>query len=62
MIDPKEYALVFVQKEVGRDWTLYQDGKEVAGLKSVDINADIDYMTEHTLKFVTGAKSEDKII
>jgi hypothetical protein len=58
-IDPKEHSLVFVQQEAGMKWRVFQDGVEVEGMKSIDINADIDYPTEHTIKYSTGTtKSE----
>jgi hypothetical protein len=58
MINPKEHALVFAQKGIGKDWVLYQDGEEVLGLKSVDIYAYCDDATEHRLTFVTGATKD----
>lgn len=54
-INPKDHSLVFVQQGTGRNWTVFQDGEEVVGLKSIDIVADIDYPTEHTIKYLTGA-------
>lgn len=55
MIDPSKHSLVFVQSGVGSDWVLYQDGKEVIGAKSVDIYADKEAATEHSVKYLTGA-------
>lgn len=60
LINPEDHTLVFVQTGIKNDWVVYQDGKEVRGLKQVDIAADIEYPTEHTFRFVTGATKEEK--
>lgn len=59
LIDPSKFSLVFVQSGVGDDWTLYQDGKEVFGVKSVDIYAEDKSATEHRITYLTGATEEE---
>lgn len=54
LINPKDNALVFVQKGFNEGWEVYQDGVRLKGVKSIDINADIEYMTEHVIKYSTG--------
>jgi hypothetical protein len=55
---PKETTtppLLFVQNSVGNNFTLYQEGKKVHGIRSVRINASYDDVTTHEVEYVTGA-------
>lgn len=51
-------ALVFVQERtgtaMGKKIKVYQDGKEVHGVRAIDINASIDDVTTHTIEYATG--------
>lgn len=58
-INVKDKALVFVQHEMGNKWTLYKNGKEVKGLRYIDISAYYDDATTDRLEFVTGADKEE---
>jgi hypothetical protein len=51
----EEPALVFVQKGLKCGFTLYQDGKEVKGIRNLKIYAGYDSITTHEIEYVTGA-------
>jgi hypothetical protein len=48
-------ALVFVQEKTGHGAKVYQDGKELEGIKSIVIKADAGEFTTHTIEYLTGA-------
>lgn len=52
-------ALVFVQGKAGNGFTVYQDGKEVRGIRSLRIYAGFDDTTTHEIEYVTGATKGD---
>ncbi|WP_193063446.1 hypothetical protein [Oceanobacillus oncorhynchi] len=56
LIDVKDKALVFVQKDAGNGFEVYQDGKKIEGIREININADIDlgYPTTHEIEYLTG--------
>ncbi|WP_028609724.1 hypothetical protein [Paenibacillus harenae] len=47
-------ALLFVQEMGSRFPRIYQDGRELKGVRSITIHADADDVTRHTVEFVTG--------
>jgi hypothetical protein len=51
--------LVFVQNKVGSDFTLYQDGKNVRGIRSLKIYAGYDEATTHEVEYLTGKTKEE---
>lgn len=51
-------ALVFVQGKGGNEFKVFQDGKEVHGIKSVRIYAGFDDYTTHEIEYLTGATKE----
>jgi len=51
--------LVFVQNRVGNDFVLYQDGKEVRGIRSLLIRAGYDDATTHEVEYLTGKTKEE---
>ncbi|WP_368900748.1 hypothetical protein [Oceanobacillus oncorhynchi] len=63
-IDTDNYALIFLQKDAGDQWELYQDGKEQAGAQKVNIFAERENFTEHDVTYTTGLekKIEDSAI
>lgn len=48
-------ALVFVQERESNKVKVYQDGKELHGVRSIDIRAGVGKGTTHTIEFITGA-------
>lgn len=59
-INVKGFPLVFVQNAAGDKFTVYQDGKEVRGIRSIRIDAGVDEFTTHEIEYVTGATAEEK--
>lgn len=51
-------ALVFVQEKVGSQCGIYQDGKEVKGVRNVRIYAAYDEATTHEIEYLTGATKQ----
>jgi predicted nucleic acid-binding Zn-ribbon protein len=47
-------ALVFVQERGSNKVKVYQDGKELHGVRSIDINATAGKITTHTVEYITG--------
>lgn len=54
----EEPALVFVQKNARGGIEVYQDGKQVKGIRSIRIEAGVDEVTTHTIEYATGATSD----
>lgn len=55
-------ALVFVQREVGSKFEVYQDGKRLKSVLAVTIRARCGEFTTHEVEFLTGrTKREDGI-
>ncbi|WEK53332.1 MAG: hypothetical protein P0Y55_12130 [Candidatus Cohnella colombiensis] len=54
-------SLVFIQDKGGRIAKVYQDGKQLRGVRSITIRASTDEATTHEIEYVTGytAKGED---
>lgn len=50
----KPPALLFVQERVGNQFTLYEDGRKVTGIRALEILASVDDVTTHTVEFITG--------
>ncbi len=50
-------ALLFVQKDL-RNWSVYQDGKLVHGVRTITIRADAEGFTTHEIEYVTGATND----
>ncbi|MBT2727847.1 hypothetical protein J7E63_12950 [Bacillus sp. ISL-75] len=51
----REPALVFVQESLKRGFTVFQDGKEVKGIRNIKIYSGFDSATTHEIEFLTGA-------
>ncbi|MGG3307333.1 hypothetical protein ABER23_07890 [Paenibacillus lautus] len=47
-------ALVFVQERGSNKVKVYQDGKELHGVRSIAINASAGDITTHTVEYITG--------
>lgn len=47
-------ALVFVQEKVGGICRIYQDGKELKGVRRITIDACAGEQTTHTVEYLTG--------
>ncbi|MFD0825846.1 hypothetical protein ACT8ZR_09225 [Neobacillus sp. M.A.Huq-85] len=50
-----EPALVFVQENLKGGFKVFQDGKEVKGIRNIKIYASYDGATTHEIEFLTGA-------
>ncbi|MCY7751615.1 hypothetical protein MOB18_21375 [Bacillus inaquosorum] len=59
-IDYEEAALVFIQRKVAGPVEVYQDGKRLRGVISVNINAKVGELTTHTIEFGTGRTAGDR--
>lgn len=56
----KEPALVFIQHDgKSSNFDVYQDGKLVEGIRSIDIDADFEFYTTHRIEYLTGHTKED---
>ncbi|MED4787526.1 cell division protein ZapB [Bacillus atrophaeus] len=53
-INYEDAALVFIQRKVAGSVEVYQDGKRLRGVISVNINAKVGELTTHTIEFGTG--------
>lgn len=53
-INYEDAALVFIQRKVAGPVEVYQDGKRLRGVLSVNINAKVGELTTHTIEFGTG--------
>jgi hypothetical protein len=58
----KPPALLFVQERVGYQFTLYEDGRKVTGIRTLEIIASMDDVTTHTVEFITGGTAEIEAI
>ncbi|MCV4233317.1 hypothetical protein OHJ21_19220 [Virgibacillus sp. LDC1] len=47
-------ALVFVQERGSNKVKVFQDGKELHGVRSIDINASVGEVTTHNVEYITG--------
>lgn len=59
-INVKGFPLIFVQNAAGDSFTVYQDGKEVRGIRSIRIDAGVEEFTTHEIEYVTGATAEER--
>ncbi|OQV53372.1 hypothetical protein [Bacillus velezensis] len=50
--------LVFVQRKIGNDFEVYQDGKRLRGIRSIRIDASAQEFTTHMIEYVSGATEE----
>ncbi|MGF2820194.1 hypothetical protein ACQUF8_14570 [Bacillus subtilis] len=56
----EDAALVFIQRERTGPVEIYQDGKRLRGVLSVNINAKVGELTTHTIEFGTGNTEEER--
>ncbi|GMK47625.1 hypothetical protein PghCCS26_47550 [Paenibacillus glycanilyticus] len=54
----KPPALLFVQERVGNQFTLYENGRKVTGIRTLDINASYDDITTHKIEYITGGTTD----
>ncbi|MED2969411.1 hypothetical protein ABE128_13265 [Bacillus subtilis] len=59
-INYEDAALVFIQRKVAGPVEVYQDGKRLRGVISVNINAKVGELTTHTIEFGTGRTAGDR--
>ncbi|MCY9052478.1 hypothetical protein MOE90_02070 [Bacillus spizizenii] len=59
-INYEDAALVFIQRKVAGPVEVYQDGKRLRGVISVNINAKVGELTTHTIEFGTGHTAGDR--
>ncbi|MEC1707420.1 hypothetical protein P9E09_07100 [Bacillus mojavensis] len=59
-INYEDAALVFIQRNFTGPVEVYQDGKRLRGVISVNINAKVGELTTHTIEFGTGKTAGDR--
>lgn len=47
-------ALMFIQEKGNRPPKIYQDGKEVKGVRAIRIDAGVESLTTHMIEYATG--------
>ncbi|MED0799345.1 hypothetical protein P4T18_18205 [Bacillus inaquosorum] len=60
-INYEDAALVFIQRKVAGPVEVYQDGKRLRGVISVNINAKVGELTTHTIEFGTGRTAGERL-
>lgn len=51
-------ALVFVQRNARGSIEIYQDGKKLNGVRSIEIDAEVGEPTSHRVEYITGCTSK----